>query len=67
MKRKISKSEFAALQNLSRGRISQLLKQGVIKAEENGLIDWRRAEQELKKYRERRSDPFWNVSFQFPP
>ncbi len=54
----VSKSEFARFWGLSRGRISQLLRLGVLKAEENGrlrakenieaLILWRHRPRQIK-------------------
>ncbi len=54
----VSKSEFARFWGLSRGRISQLLRLGVLKAEENGrlrakenieaLILWRHRPRKIK-------------------
>lgn len=49
----IKKSEFAKIENISRGRVSQLLKMGVIKQTDTGHLRARESIEALALYRHR--------------
>ncbi len=60
MKKFVSKSEFARLKGISPARVSQLLKVGIISQEFGGKIDLKKAGDELKAYRRKKSDLVWS-------
>jgi hypothetical protein len=54
MKRLIKKSVFARQQGISKSRVSQLLKIGIIMEEANGKLDEAKCSARLREYRNRR-------------
>ena len=57
MKNLITKTEFAVLEGVTRGRVSQWLRMGVI-VEIDGKLDWEKSSQSVEEYRNRRRRPF---------
>ncbi len=54
MKELIRKSELSRLESVSRARVTQWVKEGIISEEPSGLLDRKRVSEQLQEWRERR-------------
>ena len=60
MKKFVSKSEFARIKGISPARVSQLLKGKIISQESDGTINVKKAGNQLKVYRRKKSGLVWS-------